>query len=463
MDKQKIVADSTDIASVQKNQSVTGKAFIVGSTASTRTVLNYPQQTNWKEYYRMYKSHAIVHGAITKLVSTATNAGFDFVSRDSRTPLNVAEADKLKKFFSNIPSFISTIRSIYTDLMIFGNAYLHVVPNGAGKPVGLKRMAPYTMRIIVRDNGEIVRYEQENPNSVGSANDDKRNEIAFTPDEVIHFKFHDPINDVYGLSPLEAIRLSVVADFSAQQYNIAFFQNAGVTGTIISIKSGSTDDIERTREYLSQQYTGLGGAHKILVIDSDSHSVHKAVATHNEMNFLEGRRFLLQEILAVLDVPPAKIGIMETANRSNSREQDKTFRTESIQFIQYLFEETLNDHFIRPILGIKETVFKHTDSDTRDSLELMSIFTSAINHGIYTINEVRAKLGMSPIPGGDVAFILSPSGAIPVEKLVELWEQLDQINPMNDPTQLLPTTAARAPKGTPETQAVSGTSIEPNE
>ena len=460
MDTQNIIADSTDVATVQKNQSIGGRAFITGATADTRTVLNYPQQTNWKEYYRMYKSHAIVHGAITKLVSTATNAGFDFVARDSRTPLINEEADKLKKFFAGIPSFISTIRSIYTDLMIFGNAYLYVVPNGAGKPTGLKRVAPYTMRIIVRNNGEIVRYEQENPNNLVSGYNDKRNVITFNANEIIHFKFHDPINDVYGLSPLEAIRLSVVADFSAQQYNIAFFQNAGVTGTIISIASASQDDMDRTREYLREQYTGLGGAHKILVIDSNSHSVHKAVATHTDMNFLEGRRFLLQEILAVLDVPPAKIGIMETANRSNSKEQDKTFRTESIQYIQYLFEETLNDHFISPVLGIKNTIFKHQDSDTRDSQELMSIFTSAINHGIYTINEVRAKLGLSPIKGGDVAFVLSPSGAIPVEKLVELWEQLDTVDPLNDPTKLIPTTAARAPRGTPESLASSGTSVD---
>lgn len=458
MDNLNIIADSSQVQSVQKNVSIGGKAFIVGSTANERSILNFPQNVNWHEYYRMYKHHAIVHGAINKLVSTATNAGFDFVARNPREELNEAEANKLKKFFSQIPSFISTIRSIYTDLMIFGNAYLYVVKNGVGSPVSLKRVAPYTMRVVVEQNGEIVRYEQVNPDPLST----QKQKVLYSADEIIHFKFHDPINDVYGLSPLEAIRLSVVADFSAQQYNIAFFRNAGVTGTIISIKSGSPEDIERTREYLREQYTGLGGAHKILIIDSDSHAVHKAVATHNEMNFLEGRRFLLQEILAVLDVPPAKIGIMETANRSNSREQDKTFRQESIQFIQYLFEETLNDHFIRPVLGVQETIFKHTDSDTRDSLELMEIFTSAVNHGIYTINEVRAKLGLSPIPGGNTAFILSPSGAIPVEKLVEMWEQLDQLDPMNDPTKLLPGTSSRADKPTAETRTETGVSIEPN-
>lgn len=456
-----IVTTSQDYALVQKNiDSAVGNAFIVGATASESAILNFPQQTRWLEYYRMYKHHAIVHGSIQKLCATATSAGFDFVSRDSRTPLVDAEADKLKDFFSQIPAFISTIRNVYCDLMIFGNAYLYVVKNKAGKPVSLKKLAPFTMRIVVERNGKIVRYEQQNPDALGR---DERSKQVFAPDEIIHFKFNDPINDVYGLSPLEAIRLSVIADFSAQQYNIAFFKNAGVTGTIISIKSGSPDDIERTRQYLSDQYVGLGGAHKILVIDSDSHSVHKAVATHNDMNFLEGRRFLLQEILAVLDVPPAKIGIMETANRSNSKEQDKTFRQESIQFIQYLFEETLNDHFIRPTLGIKNTIFKHTDSDTRDSVELMSVFTEAISHGVMTINEVRRKMGYSPIEGGDIAIYAGPTGPVPVSKLIEMWEQLDTVNPMNDNTSLLPGTLGRSPKPTPETQAASGVSITPNE
>src|SRR3982750_1559269 len=98
-----IVTTSTDLATIQKNMDPPGKAFIVGATSNDTTLINFPQQTRWQEYYRMYKSHAIVHGAIQKLCSTATNAGFDFVARDTRTPLNDAEAEQLKKFFSQIP------------------------------------------------------------------------------------------------------------------------------------------------------------------------------------------------------------------------------------------------------------------------------------------------------------------------------------------------------------------------
>jgi hypothetical protein len=146
-------------------------------------------------------------------------------------------------------------------------------------------------------------------------------------------------------------------------------------------------------------------------------SVAKSVATHNEMGFLQGREFIIMEILAVLDVPPAKMGMMESANRSNSKEQDKSFRSESISPLQSIVESVVNSQFIQPILGVMNTKFVHAEGDTRDAVELMDYYTKGIAWGIYNPNEVRAKMGMAPVDGGDVNGIMAPTGFVPLDRL----------------------------------------------
>src|SRR5690606_14585092 len=141
-------------------------------------------------------------------------------------------------------------------------------------------------------------------------------------------------------------------------------------------------------------YTGPQAAHKPIFLGGQNVSVAKSVATHNEMGFLEGRQFIITEILAVLNVPPSKIGLMENANRSNSKEQDKSFRSESISPLQNIVENVVNSQFIQPILGVMNTKFVHAEGDTRDAVELMDYYTKGVGWGIYNVNEVRAKMGM---------------------------------------------------------------------
>jgi hypothetical protein len=226
--------------------------------------------------------------------------------------------------------------------------------------------------------------------------------------------------------------------------------NSGVTGTIIGISNANPDEIQRTRKWLQENYVGVEAAHRMIVVEGQDISINKSVATHNEMGFLEGRKFIIQEILAVLDVPPAKIGIVESANRSNSKEQDKTFRTEAISPLQYIVESVINDGFIRTILGVQNTIFVHSEGDTRDAIEQMNYYTKGQAFGNFNTNEIRAELGMAPVEGGDINFIMTPTGAVPLDRM-NLYFQLPQTN-----TDKVPPTAQDPVSGEPMPGPTSG-------
>jgi HK97 family phage portal protein len=371
-----------------------------------------PKQGKWKQYYDMYYHHSIVRSAIDKIAKTATNVGYDFVPTDSRSRIRNGELKILKEFFSRQEDFIYHLRRIYKDLLIYGDAFMYIVPDKSGAPHSLKRLPPQTIAIKPSKNGRVLGYVQFDPQDLT-----QQNFVTFEPHEIMHFRIDDPDNDLYGLSPLASLEWAVSADIYAQKYNAAFFQNSGITGTIISVKGVNPDEIARNRQFLLENYTGPDAAHKPVFLEGDNVSVAKSVVSHHDMGFLEGRKFIILEILAVLDVPPAKIGIMESANRSNSKEQDKSFRTEAISPLQYMVESVINGQFIRPILGVENTKFVHSEGDTRDAIELMEYYTKGVAWGIFNVNEVRAKMGMAPVDGGEVNGIMAPTGFVPLDRL----------------------------------------------
>lgn len=398
--------------------------------ASTEQDIIRKDQSKWNKYYSMYHHHPTVRAAIDKVAKTATNVGYDFVPRDSRTRIKNSELKVLKDFFDRQQDFIYQLRRIYKDLLLYGDAFMYVVPDKARRPHSLKRLQPNTIAIKANENGQVTGYVQFDPNDHTSTK-----YKLFSPYEILHFRIDDPNNDLYGLSPLESLEWAVAADIYAQQYNAAFFQNSGITGTIISVNGVDPDEIARNRQFLMDNYTGPQAAHKPIFLEGQSVTVDKAVSSHTDMGFLEGRRFILMEILAVLDVPPAKIGIMESANRSNSKEQDKSFRAESVSPLQYIVESVINAQFVQPVLGVKHTIFVHSEGDTRDATELMDYYTKGIAWGVYNSNEVRAKMGMAPVEGGDVNGIMAPTGFVPLDRL-DLYFKVPQTNvdkvPLNE-------------------------------
>lgn len=374
----------------------------------------------WKLLYDMYRRHPTVRAAIDKIVKVATNTGYDFVPRDSRAKVKQSEYRKCKQFFDKQHDFVGELRRIYQDLLIFGDAYLYVVPDRRRQPAKLKRLAPWTIHIKSKRNGELDYYVQRDPD------DPLAESVIFRAHEILHFRIPDPADDLYGLSLLESIKLTVTTDLNAMTWNKSYFQNGAATGTMLLIEEASEAEVDRAREYIKRVYSGSENAHLPMILTGKMR-VEKSVVSHEEMGFLGGRKHLMQEILSVLDVPPAKIGVMESANRSNSKEQDKTFRTESVTPLQYIVESVINDQFLRGVLGVQETTFRHSKADVRDAQEQMDLWSDGLQHGIYNINEVRAELGRAPIEGGDINTVMTPTGAVPVVDM-ELYFRLPRLN-----------------------------------
>jgi len=364
---------------------------------------------SWATYTRMYKQHPIVRSVIDKIARTAVASGFQFIPRDRAKALNESAANKVAEIMQRSNS-VALLRETYRDLLIYGDAYWYLTPARNGVPFQMIRVAPSQVNIVINNlTREVTSYIVR----------DAKNgtEIQYAPDEFVHFRFADPDNDLYGLSPLESLISTVAQDLFAQTYNEAFFANSAQTGIVFNMRNASREEVERNREFLKKEYTSAANAHKPLLLEGDV-DVSKSVSSPAEMQFIEGRKQLTMEILAVFDLPYTKLGgTSESANRSQSAENDKTFRSETIKPLQSVIEEVINEQLLYVIFNIKDTLFQHAEVDYRDESAQMDMYIKGLSHGIYTINYVRNKLGLPPIEGGDVASLSTPLGLMPVQEV----------------------------------------------
>jgi HK97 family phage portal protein len=364
---------------------------------------------SWATYTRMYKQHPIVRSVIDKIARTAVASGFQFIPRDRAKALNEGAANKVQEIMQRSNS-VALLRETYRDLLIYGDAYWYLTPARNGVPFQMIRVSPSQVNIVITNlTREVTSYIVR----------DAKNgtETQYDPAEFVHFRFADPDNDLYGLSPLESLISTVAQDLFAQTYNEAFFANSAQTGIVFNMRNASKEEVERNREFLKKEYTSAANAHKPLLLEGDV-DVSKSVSSPAEMQFIEGRKQLTMEILAVFDLPYTKLGgTSESANRSQSSENDKTFRSETIKPLQSVVEEVINEQLLYVIFNIKDTLFQHAEVDFRDESAQMDMYIKGLSHGIYTINYVRNKLGLPPIEGGDIASLSTPLGLMPVQEV----------------------------------------------
>jgi HK97 family phage portal protein len=392
----------------------------------------------------MYKQHPIVRAVVDKISRTAVATGYQLVPVDSTAEVNDANAKKIDLTFRR-SKIVSLLRQTYQDLLIYGDAFWYILPARDGVPFRFYRIAPQQVNLVIdTETREVMSYITRDPKN--------GRETQYEPDEFLHFKIADPDNDFYGLSPLESLGSTVAQDLFAQTYNESFFANSAQTGIVFNMKNASKEEVERNREFLKKEYTSAANAHKPLLLEGDV-EVSKSVSSPAEMQFIEGRRQLTMEILAVFDLPYTKLGgTSESANRSQSAENDKTYRTETIQPLQAIVEEVINENLIINTFGIDDILFEHKEIDTRDEATQMKLYIDAMTHGIYDLNYIRKAVGVAPTKGGDIAFFQTSTGLVPVAEALAPAQPTPQVTdqPINQPGEPLDpvdTSNPTAPRG----------------
>lgn len=295
---------------------------------------------------------------------------------------------------------------------------------------------------VDRETGEVVEGSAEElPN--GPAN------------ELIFVRNPSPLTQDYGVPDWISATRTISADEAAKAYNQQFFDNDTIPRFVIKVTGGeltqeSKDDLRNMLDGLREE------SHRavLLEVEKFQSQLDKDIqieleplgqGVSEEMDFRRFREKNEHEIAKVLEVPPILIGVTETSNRSNSKEQVREFALEVIQPEQHKFAERLYQTIHQTALGVTDYTIEYElrgAEQPREDAETARRKIQAVN-GAVPINRALEMVGLDPLPdehpvdgqtlvanvpnGGDVVEQDRPDFAPPEEnKVGELdWEVVE--------------------------------------
>ena len=246
--------------------------------------------------------------------------------------------------------------------------------------------------------------------------------IRYEPDELIHI--YEPDLDVkngkFGVSKLEKIQKPLLMMWLGLDYNQKIMQNEGIDPTaILSFdKDMNADDfaVELTR--LQAMITAQKQVHNnggMLAVKGATYQ--SANVNNKDMDYVNMMNMCRDMIISLFRVPPAMIGVIETANLGSGngeaqKEQFKNVMNAKAKFYEAAFNKVLGRN------GFQE-LFEFNEMDIEDELKRANIESIQIRDGIRTVNEIRKTYGWNPVDWGDAPLTYGQAGINSVPTLEE--------------------------------------------
>ena len=274
-------------------------------------------------------------------------------------------------------------------LLLWGNAYAQVIRDGRGKVMALYPLMPDKMTVHRSEGGELYySYSKEGQ------------EHILRSFEVLHIPGLG-FDGLLGHSPIAMAKNAIGMAIATEEYGANFFNNGANPGGVLE-HPGIIKDPERVRKSWNSVYAGSGNAHKVAVLE-EGMSFKPIGIPPEQAQFLQTRKFQLNEIARIFRVPPHMIGDLEKSSFSNIEQQ-------SLEFVKYTltpwlsrWEMAMKKSLLSPSekkdYFIKHNVEGLLRGDYKTRMEGYSI---GIQNGFLSPNDVRELEDLNTIEHGDV-------------------------------------------------------------
>lgn len=286
----------------------------------------------------------------------------------------------------------SFIEFTILHMLLAGEGFWAVMRDGSGKPNQLWPMYPYGMTHNLADDATIKNWTYR----IGA------NETIFDVEDVIHFPFiRKPTNFYRGSSVIEAAATTIETERESAAWNKNFFKNGASPGTVAETDKGlGQDQVDRLAEQWNDKHQGVDNAHKLMVLEGGL-KIHPYTSTQKDMDFLKGRQFNRDYILAMYHTSRALLGIVEGDGRSNMEvieaNQAKRVTRPLMQRLAGGIQHKLaGDYDAKLVIGFTDPVPEDKEFKLKEDTQSINTYR--------TINEVREERGLDPIEGGDVIY-----------------------------------------------------------
>ena len=293
--------------------------------------------------------------------------------------------------------------TLMTHLLLWGNAYAQIIRNGKGEVVALYPLMPNKMTVDRDDKGQLY-YSYQRSQEEAKTMDNGR--VILRPSDVLHIPGLG-FDGLVGYSPIAMAKNAIGLAIATEEFGAKFFANGAAPSGVLE-HPGTIKDPQRVREAWQSQFGGSSNSGKVAVLEEGMKYTPISIAPE-QAQFLETRKFQINEIARIFRVPPHMLADLEKSSFSNIEQQ-------SLEFVKY----TLDPWVIRWEQSIQRTLLTAEEKKEYfvkfnvegllrgDYQSRMNGYAIARQNGWMSANDIRELENLDRIPaedGGDLYLI----------------------------------------------------------
>jgi HK97 family phage portal protein len=290
--------------------------------------------------------------------------------------------------------------TLMSHLLIWGNAYAQIVRDGSGKVIALYPLLPNKMDVFRGEDGKLYYtywrdMDERRPQ-------EKSGGITFRRDEVLHIPGLG-FDGLVGYSPIALARNAVGLTIATEDYGASFFRNGANPGGILE-HAATVNDHDAVRSAWEVLYRGAKNANRVAVLE-DGLTFKQVSIPPEQAQFLETRKFQLNEIARIFRIPPHMIGDLEKSTFSNIEQQSMEFVRYTLEPWVVRWEQSMHQALVLPSEQNRIYIKFNMDGLLRGDYETrMKGYSIGIQNGFLSPNDVRRLEDLNLISveeGGD--------------------------------------------------------------
>ena len=293
--------------------------------------------------------------------------------------------------------------TLMTHLLLWGNAYAQIIRNGKGEVVALYPLMPNRMTVDRDSSGQLFYSYQMNNSDAPTM---KAGTVILKPSDVLHIPGLG-FDGLVGYSPIAMAKNAIGLAIATEEYGAKFFANGATPGGLLEYP-GTVKDPDRVRESWNKGFSGSQNAGKVAILEEGMKYTPISIAPE-QAQFLETRKFQINEIARIFRVPPHMVGDLEKSSFSNIEQQ-------SLEFVKYTldpwvvrWEQSLSRALFTPEEKKKYFFKFNVEGLLRgDYQSRMNGYATARQNGWMSANDIRELENLDHIPaeeGGDLYLI----------------------------------------------------------
>jgi HK97 family phage portal protein len=329
------------------------------------------------------ESLSAVYACVSAISETIASLPLILYKRTADDGRERAPEHPLYRVLHDQPNEIQTALEFREMLMAMvllrGNAHSEIIRGSDGQVIELRPLLPGSISTLQLDNGNIA-YD---------VSDAKGGVRRLLRHEIFHLR-HRSSNGLTGVSPIAASRETVQLALSERDHGNAFFEHGtSLSGLLINENSFGPEKHKEMIEQWNQRYAGVSNTGRVAILGGKWQFTPISMSME-DAQWIESRKFSVEEIARLFRVPPTIIGDLKEANYSNSVEMNKFFITNTLRRHLAMWEQAISSSLLTP--ASRQVYFAEHSVEgllRGDSNNRADFYSKGIADGWLTVDEVR--------------------------------------------------------------------------